>query len=622
MKGLVSVIMPTYNQASFIRRAIISLMRQSYTKWELIIVNDGSTDNTEIMIEDYLESPNVHYCRLDNNEGMCKAINVALDMAKGEYIAYLPSDDFYYVDHLDSLIKILDNDSSIIMAFSGLQFSTSDSLIRNDSVIMSEIAQKNNCIQLVQVAHRKTEDRWVERSEMISDDLFFCFWNCLLKKGNVVPTLKITAQWTDHPEQRHKNISENHLGGINRYRSFYKTRGPLKLRIAKGKLIDERELYSFLPVVNHNSFRMKVLFVGILSYNAERVCALEEAGCKLYGIWKPLPKINIETVGRFPFGDIVDIRYEEYNDAWIDTVKVIGPDIIYIIASSSSLDFVYDVMKRLWKSGVTIPFAFHFKESPLLNIKNGKFYKYLELYQKANVPIFINELTQEWFKQFSIITQPPLIMDQDLPKIQFFSDDYSRKISSIDGEVHTLISGRMIGIDKEELKYLANNGVHIHIYSDAFLIERESRYKAFKTIAPEYFHVHGRCPAKDWVKEYSKYDVGWLHSFVSGNEGEITRLSWDDLNVPNRISTYAAAGLPMILRNAYGHRNATYEILKEKRIGVLFDSIEDLVIALKNKEHIAELTDNIISHRMEFTFDYYVPMLIDHFKDAINNKHE
>ena len=49
-----SIIMPTYNQAAFIRRALASLHRQTYSEWELIIVNDGSTDDTELYISDYL----------------------------------------------------------------------------------------------------------------------------------------------------------------------------------------------------------------------------------------------------------------------------------------------------------------------------------------------------------------------------------------------------------------------------------------------------------------------------------------------------------------------------------------------------------------------------------------
>ena len=56
-----SVIMPTYNQASFIRRAILSLQRQTYPNWELIIINDGCTDDTEMFISDFLNDERIVY---------------------------------------------------------------------------------------------------------------------------------------------------------------------------------------------------------------------------------------------------------------------------------------------------------------------------------------------------------------------------------------------------------------------------------------------------------------------------------------------------------------------------------------------------------------------------------
>lgn len=58
-----SVLMPTYNQASFIRRAIASLLKQTYPFFELIIINDGSTDNTEVFISDYLHDKRVSYIK-------------------------------------------------------------------------------------------------------------------------------------------------------------------------------------------------------------------------------------------------------------------------------------------------------------------------------------------------------------------------------------------------------------------------------------------------------------------------------------------------------------------------------------------------------------------------------
>ncbi len=82
-----SVLMPTYNQSAFIRRAINSLMQQTYKEWELIIINDGCTDETEEFIADYLDDERVTYIKNEENMGLGHALNRGLDAAKYEHIA-------------------------------------------------------------------------------------------------------------------------------------------------------------------------------------------------------------------------------------------------------------------------------------------------------------------------------------------------------------------------------------------------------------------------------------------------------------------------------------------------------------------------------------------------------
>jgi len=65
-----SVIMPTYNQAYFIRRAVLSLIRQSYPLWELIIVNDGSTDSTDRIVRDLPKDERIRYLYYPDNRGL------------------------------------------------------------------------------------------------------------------------------------------------------------------------------------------------------------------------------------------------------------------------------------------------------------------------------------------------------------------------------------------------------------------------------------------------------------------------------------------------------------------------------------------------------------------------
>src|SRR5512132_3570680 len=93
---LVSVVVPTYNRAHLIGRTIESVLRQSYVALELVIVDDGSTDDTrERITEKYRRDPRVRYCHKPNG-GPASARNVGFREARGEYVALLDSDDTWH----------------------------------------------------------------------------------------------------------------------------------------------------------------------------------------------------------------------------------------------------------------------------------------------------------------------------------------------------------------------------------------------------------------------------------------------------------------------------------------------------------------------------------------------
>ena len=81
-EGLVSVIIPTYNREATLKRAILSVIRQTYTNWELIIVDDGSTDGTEELVHNFI-SEKIHYIKSEVNQGVSKARNRGSRHAKG-----------------------------------------------------------------------------------------------------------------------------------------------------------------------------------------------------------------------------------------------------------------------------------------------------------------------------------------------------------------------------------------------------------------------------------------------------------------------------------------------------------------------------------------------------------
>jgi len=103
----VSIITPTYNRAKFIKDAIDSVLDQSFSDWELLIVDDGSTDNTSELLTAYEGDTRIYYIK-QPNRGQSIARNVALSRARGKYIGFLDSDDTWYPDKLERQCAFLE----------------------------------------------------------------------------------------------------------------------------------------------------------------------------------------------------------------------------------------------------------------------------------------------------------------------------------------------------------------------------------------------------------------------------------------------------------------------------------------------------------------------------------
>src|SRR5699024_4081686 len=103
---LVSVILPVYNAEDYISDAIQSVLNQTYTDWELIVVDDGSTDQTKKVINPFLEDDRIRYFYQENG-GQGSARNKGIERAKGIYLALLDADDVWKVDKLQSQLNII-----------------------------------------------------------------------------------------------------------------------------------------------------------------------------------------------------------------------------------------------------------------------------------------------------------------------------------------------------------------------------------------------------------------------------------------------------------------------------------------------------------------------------------
>lgn len=107
MNDLVSIIMPSYNTERFIADSIQSVLNQTYQNWELIIVDDCSTDNTDTVVASFTDS-RIKYLKNEKNSGAAVSRNRALREAKGKWIAFLDSDDLWASEKLEKQIKFME----------------------------------------------------------------------------------------------------------------------------------------------------------------------------------------------------------------------------------------------------------------------------------------------------------------------------------------------------------------------------------------------------------------------------------------------------------------------------------------------------------------------------------
>lgn len=108
MNELVSIIMPSYNTANYIEASIESVRHQTYENWELIIVDDCSTDNTDEIVKPLLSDARIRYLKNEKNSGAAISRNRALREAKGKWIAFLDSDDLWLPEKLEKQVAFME----------------------------------------------------------------------------------------------------------------------------------------------------------------------------------------------------------------------------------------------------------------------------------------------------------------------------------------------------------------------------------------------------------------------------------------------------------------------------------------------------------------------------------
>lgn len=128
----VSVIMAAFNEEVFIARSINSIINQSYSDWELIIIDDFSHDNTPEIIESFsLKDNRIKIFRNEKNLGLALSLNKAIDLSCGEYIARMDADDISLPERFEKQVRLLDLDSDLMVVGSAAYYINNNSQVKS-----------------------------------------------------------------------------------------------------------------------------------------------------------------------------------------------------------------------------------------------------------------------------------------------------------------------------------------------------------------------------------------------------------------------------------------------------------------------------------------------------------
>jgi len=141
MNALVSIITPSYNSAKFIAETIQSVQNQSYKNWEMIIVDDGSSDETEKVVLSIIQDDNrIQFHKLSQNSGPAIARNTGIEKASGDYMTFIDADDIWFPSFIENNIKTI-QETGIPFVFSSYKRANEElEFVYSDFIVPSKVS--------------------------------------------------------------------------------------------------------------------------------------------------------------------------------------------------------------------------------------------------------------------------------------------------------------------------------------------------------------------------------------------------------------------------------------------------------------------------------------------------
>jgi len=255
----VSVVMPAYNAEKYIEEAIDSILNQTFSDFEFIIINDGSTDQTEKIIVSYIDS-RIIYLKNEKNSGIVVTLNKGLAVAKGEYIARMDSDDISLPERFEKQVQYMDEYPNVGVLGTGITifgenipdqnriFTTNDDQLKAELIFSSCIAHPTAMIR------RSVLDQYhlIYNSEFAGAE-DYCLWWSIAKVSSITTISDCLLKYRMHTLQITKKKDEKYYLMMNKLK---------KLQFSDFKFVTTSENFDvFMKYCNggYNSFTLQQL---------------------------------------------------------------------------------------------------------------------------------------------------------------------------------------------------------------------------------------------------------------------------------------------------------------------------------------------------------------------------
>lgn len=224
MKPFVSIVVPIYNAKKYIKETIKTVEDQTYLDWELLLVDDASTDGTKEFLET-LNNPKTHLIFLPTNKGVSNARNKGIAEAKGKYLAFLDADDLWDKEKIKTQINFME-ENHINFSFTNYEFGNEEGIgngrvVKVPEIITYKQALKNTTIftSTVMLNIERLGKDMIRMPEIKSEDT--ATWWKILKLG--IPGYGIRKNLVIY-RRPEKSLSSNKLEAIKRIWNLYRKR--------------------------------------------------------------------------------------------------------------------------------------------------------------------------------------------------------------------------------------------------------------------------------------------------------------------------------------------------------------------------------------------------------------